>query len=53
MAIGQKGMQVDIFQKPLTVEDCEGRATLVKLVEVEETTTDGTSNRTLAGPLSW
>jgi hypothetical protein len=43
MAIGQRGMQVQIFQKPLTAEDPEGIATLVKLLEVEETTADGYS----------
>lgn len=43
MAIGKPGMQVQIFQKPLTAEAPEGLATLVKLITVEETTADGCS----------
>jgi len=43
MAIGKPGMQVQIFQKPLTAEDPEGIATLVKLIKGEETTADGSN----------
>jgi hypothetical protein len=43
MAIGKPGMHVQIFQKPLTAEDPEGMAILVKLIKVEEETVDGCS----------